>query len=294
MWNKTKRLMQDTDISRQDRYSRLVNEFDKFVAMDGESLKSVYERFCTLINVMDRNNVTPKEISINTKLLNSLQPEYSKYVTLACQKNQPVIQDGRVNIQSKNVGYAGNGNRNTRIPRTESTPRKKNMHCYNCNGRGHYAHDCPKPRVRDVKYFREKMFLAAKDEARVHLDEEENNFMLVNAYGDDTLEELNASVIMMTHIQPTNDKSDVEPTYDSELISEVNASQIDMINRLFSKSDHEHRNHDKLKTIIHTSVGDQIDSDIILMILMWIIIVDKLNMIQMLMIDLFLILNLDT
>ncbi|GJX42430.1 hypothetical protein Tco_0257420 [Tanacetum coccineum] len=79
--------MQCIDISRQERHSRLMNEFDKFVAGDGESLTSVYERFCTLINIMDQNNVTLKETSINTKLLNSLQPECSKYVNLAHQKN---------------------------------------------------------------------------------------------------------------------------------------------------------------------------------------------------------------
>ncbi|GKC65411.1 retrovirus-related pol polyprotein from transposon TNT 1-94 [Tanacetum coccineum] len=161
--------------------------------------------------------------------------------------NQAVIQDGRVDIQSKNVSYAKNGNRHAgrtnkqlmlenglvqkikeydqnvqRILRTESISGKKNVQCYNCNGRGHYARNCPKLRVRDAKYFREQMLLAAKDEARVHLNEEE-----------------------MT------------------LCFEVNASQIDMINRLFSKSDHEHRHHEKLKTIIHTSTDDQIDSDII-------------------------------
>nr|GEX80317.1 hypothetical protein [Tanacetum cinerariifolium] len=40
----------------------------------------------------------------------------------------------------------------------------------------------------------EQMLLATKDEAEVHLDEEENDFMLDNAYGDHTLEELNAAV----------------------------------------------------------------------------------------------------
>nr|GEY77300.1 hypothetical protein [Tanacetum cinerariifolium] len=79
-------LMQGTDISKQENQSRLMNEFDKFIAEDGESLTSVYERFSTLINIMDRNEGTPKEISINTKLLNSLQPEWSKYVTLTRQK----------------------------------------------------------------------------------------------------------------------------------------------------------------------------------------------------------------
>ncbi|GKA08377.1 hypothetical protein Tco_0687708 [Tanacetum coccineum] len=48
--------MQGSDISQQERHSRLMNEFDKFVAMEGESLTSVYERFSTLMNVIDRNN----------------------------------------------------------------------------------------------------------------------------------------------------------------------------------------------------------------------------------------------
>ncbi|GJT33833.1 retrovirus-related pol polyprotein from transposon TNT 1-94, partial [Tanacetum coccineum] len=150
-----------------------------------------------------------------------------------------------------------------RVPRTESTSGKTNVQYYNCNGRGHYARDCPKPRVRDAKYFREHMLLATKDEAGVHLNEEENDFMLDNAYEDNALQELNATVIMMAHIQPTDDKSDAEPTYDVELISEVNASQIDMIIGLFLKSDHEDRHHEKLETIIHTTANDQIDSDII-------------------------------
>ncbi|GJU32054.1 hypothetical protein Tco_1175643 [Tanacetum coccineum] len=67
---------------------------------------------------------------------------------------------------------------------------------------------------------REQMLLAFKDEAGAHLDVEENDFMLDNAYGDNTLEEINAAVIMMARIQPTDDKSDAKPTYDAEFISE--------------------------------------------------------------------------
>ncbi|GJY57119.1 hypothetical protein Tco_0456234 [Tanacetum coccineum] len=65
--------------------SKLMNEFDKFVAVEGESLTSIYERLTTLINVMDRHKVRPIPISINTKFLNSLQPEWSKYVTMTRQ-----------------------------------------------------------------------------------------------------------------------------------------------------------------------------------------------------------------
>ncbi|GJV59609.1 hypothetical protein Tco_1465709 [Tanacetum coccineum] len=87
MWNRIKRLMQGNDISKQERHSRLMNEFDKFMAVERESLTSVYERFSTLVNVMDWNNVRPSTISVNTKFLNSLQLEWSKYVTMIHQQH---------------------------------------------------------------------------------------------------------------------------------------------------------------------------------------------------------------
>nr|GEX39241.1 hypothetical protein [Tanacetum cinerariifolium]GEX41797.1 hypothetical protein [Tanacetum cinerariifolium] len=87
-----------------------------------------------------------------------------------------------------------------RIPRTTSTLRKTNVQCYNYNEKIHYARDSPKPKVYDSKYFRKHILLAAKDEVGVNLDKEENEFMLMNAYGDGQLEELNVSVIMMACI----------------------------------------------------------------------------------------------
>ncbi|GKG11458.1 hypothetical protein Tco_0342858, partial [Tanacetum coccineum] len=39
-------------------------------------------------------------------------------------------------------------------------------------GKGHYARNCLKPRVRDSKYFMEQMLLAKQDEAGVILTDE--------------------------------------------------------------------------------------------------------------------------
>ncbi|GJY38913.1 hypothetical protein Tco_0425277 [Tanacetum coccineum] len=82
---------------------------------------------------------------------------------------------------------------------------------------------------------------------------EENDFMLDNSFGDDTLEELTTAVIMMARIQPVDDNVVTEPYYDAKAVSEVNASH----------KVHEQVNHVKRKTIIHTSDDDQIDSNII-------------------------------
>nr|GEV32843.1 hypothetical protein [Tanacetum cinerariifolium] len=149
-------------------------------------------------------------------------PTNNRLRTSSNIRNQAVIQDGRVDIQRKNVGYVGNGNRNAgrtnsnqvtnegngmvkkikeydqsvqRVTRTESTLRKINVH--KCNGKGHYVRECPKSRVCDAKYFREQMLLTVKDKVKVNLDAEENDFMLMNTCGDDQLEELNALMIMI-------------------------------------------------------------------------------------------------
>ncbi|GJS81148.1 hypothetical protein Tco_0747689 [Tanacetum coccineum] len=97
------------------------------------------------------------------------------------------------------------------------------------------------------------MLLAMKDEAESNLKDEETDFMLDNSYGDETLEELTTAVIMMARIQPVDDNAESEPSYDPNVVSEVNA-----LNKV-----HEQVNHVKRKTIIHTSDDDQIYSNII-------------------------------
>ncbi|GKC44246.1 hypothetical protein Tco_1061968 [Tanacetum coccineum] len=94
MWERIRRLMHGSEKTKQQRHSRLVDEFDKFVAVEGESLSSVYERLTTLVNVKDQNEIHPLPIIINTKFLNSLQPEWSKYVTMT-----------RQNANLKETGY---------------------------------------------------------------------------------------------------------------------------------------------------------------------------------------------
>nr|GEY49517.1 hypothetical protein [Tanacetum cinerariifolium] len=64
---------------------------------------------------------------------------------------------------------------------------------YNCNENGHLANACPKPRVRDLNYFKEHMLLAKKDDAGIALTKEENDFLLINVNDEEKLEELNAS-----------------------------------------------------------------------------------------------------
>nr|GEV21571.1 retrovirus-related Pol polyprotein from transposon TNT 1-94 [Tanacetum cinerariifolium] len=57
------------------------NEFDPFVAEPGESLVSVYNHFAQLMNDLEQNHIKFPPVTINTKFLNYLQPEWLKYVT---------------------------------------------------------------------------------------------------------------------------------------------------------------------------------------------------------------------
>ncbi|GJR73332.1 hypothetical protein Tco_0085697 [Tanacetum coccineum] len=92
-----------------------------------------------------------------------------------------------------------------------------------------------------------------KDEAGSILKDEENNFLLDNSHGEETMEELTVAVMLMAQIQPADGNAETMPSYDAKAVIEVNAS---------SKV-HEQVSHVKCKTIIKTSDDDQIDSNII-------------------------------
>ncbi|GJR13015.1 retrovirus-related pol polyprotein from transposon TNT 1-94, partial [Tanacetum coccineum] len=95
-----------------------------------------------------------------------------------------------------------------------------NCSMLNCSKKGHYARNCPKPGVRDSKYFMEQMLLAKHDEAEVILTDEHNDFLFADASRMEEIEELSANICLMARIQPANFDSDAGPSYDSAFLSE--------------------------------------------------------------------------
>ncbi|GJU04760.1 hypothetical protein Tco_1121190 [Tanacetum coccineum] len=81
IWDIVKLLMQGMKLSLQEKECKLYDEFDKFTFMKGETLYQYYWRFAQLINNMKVINMSMRAIQVNTKFLNSLPPEWSKFVT---------------------------------------------------------------------------------------------------------------------------------------------------------------------------------------------------------------------
>ncbi|GJS81383.1 hypothetical protein Tco_0747924 [Tanacetum coccineum] len=65
----------------KERECKLYDVFDKFTHIKGESLHQYYLRFTQLIKDMNIYKMKMEQFQVNTKFLNSLPPEWSKFVT---------------------------------------------------------------------------------------------------------------------------------------------------------------------------------------------------------------------
>ncbi|GJV92418.1 integrase, catalytic region, zinc finger, CCHC-type containing protein [Tanacetum coccineum] len=320
MWKRVECLIRGTVQNQVDRETRFNNKFDQFVAEPREALVSVYNRFAQLINDLEQNHIIFPPVTVNTKFLSCLQPEWLKYVTqvrLAKRltmdsyddlfdylqnfeklvnasrakklekthdplalvahtgsssrittpyyvthpssvadydddyqgdtvpnnsddaltsamiflahaitrnysnptnnhlrassntRNQTIVQGDRVNIQSRNSGNNGRNTRHSYVQEEVIEETAANVQCYNCSEKGHYARNCPKPKVQDSNDF------------------------------------------------------DVGPSYDFVFLSEVQTPSTGYVNPLFVK-DNIDQKYPMQPNIINNIIGnDQIDSNII-------------------------------
>ncbi|GKE07424.1 hypothetical protein Tco_1399442 [Tanacetum coccineum] len=81
LWERIQLLMQGTSLTKQERKCKLYDEFDKFAYKKGETLREFYLRFSVLLNNMNIYNMKLEQFQVNTKFLNTLPPEWSKFVT---------------------------------------------------------------------------------------------------------------------------------------------------------------------------------------------------------------------
>nr|GEV54174.1 hypothetical protein [Tanacetum cinerariifolium] len=81
LWERIQMLMQGTSLTKQERECKLYDEFDQFAYKKGEFLRDFYLRFSLLLNDMNIYNIKLEQFQVNMKFLNTLPPEWSKFVT---------------------------------------------------------------------------------------------------------------------------------------------------------------------------------------------------------------------
>ncbi|GJY38094.1 integrase, catalytic region, zinc finger, CCHC-type containing protein [Tanacetum coccineum] len=287
MWQRVERLMRGTMQNKVDRDTHFNNEFDQFVAELGEALVSVYNRFAQLMNDLE-------EMASNSQKAKKLEKSHDPIALVAhtgssSRTTSPYYVTHPSSVVDYDDDYQGDAVQNTfedpltsamillaraitqrfsnpinnRLRTSSNTRNQANVQCYNCSEKSHYARNCPKPRVRDSKYFIEQMLLAKQDKARVILIDEHNDFLFSDATRMEKIEELSANIRLMARIQPANINYDAGPGYDSVFLSEVQTPSINYENTLFAKDNQEQKFPKQSKIINDTFGDDQIDSNII-------------------------------
>ncbi|GKE65428.1 hypothetical protein Tco_1519589 [Tanacetum coccineum] len=81
LWARIQLLMEGTSLTKQERECKFYDEFDKFAYKKGETLREFYLIFSLLLYDTNIYNMKLEQFQVNTKFLNTLPPEWSKFVT---------------------------------------------------------------------------------------------------------------------------------------------------------------------------------------------------------------------
>nr|GEY99783.1 hypothetical protein [Tanacetum cinerariifolium] len=171
LWEIIQMLMQGTSFTKQERECKLYDEFDKFAYKKRESLRDYYLRFSLLLNDMNIYNMKLAQFQVNTKFLNTLPPEWSKFVTdvkLVTDLHTTNVDqlhaylgkyEYHANEGRQNSMTAGMSRKYTSRP-SGTSGKQRDIVCYNCKGEGHMSKQCTKPkRNRDKVWFKDKVLL---------------------------------------------------------------------------------------------------------------------------------------
>lgn len=81
MWDQIAKMMMGSKAGNQLNVTNCITRYDAFKAKQGETITETYDRFCLLLNDLNKNRIEKTPTENNIKLLNNLQPEWKKYAS---------------------------------------------------------------------------------------------------------------------------------------------------------------------------------------------------------------------
>ncbi|GJZ05983.1 integrase, catalytic region, zinc finger, CCHC-type containing protein [Tanacetum coccineum] len=81
IWDNVKMILEGSELTKDDRESQLYDEFEHFCQIKGEPIHVYYVRFTKLINDMRNIKMTMPRMQLNSKFVNNMLPEWSRFIT---------------------------------------------------------------------------------------------------------------------------------------------------------------------------------------------------------------------
>ncbi|GJU48860.1 retrovirus-related pol polyprotein from transposon TNT 1-94 [Tanacetum coccineum] len=161
-----------------------------------------------------------EQFQVNTKFLNTLPDEWSKFVT-----DVKLVKDLHTTNGRQTTYAAGTTRKYTPGASGSNTRKQRTVICYNCKGESHIAKQCTKPkRKRDETWFNDKMLLVQAQAGGQALTEEEIAFL-----ADPGLPDIQTSQTVITHNAAY--QADDLDAYDSDC-DELNSAKIALMANL--------------------------------------------------------------